>query len=55
MSSIILEEKVNKKRAAYLLDTFTFEHFYATWGGTKTDAKKQYTKLTKYLNTKTKK
>ena len=51
---ILLEEKVNKQRATYLLDTFTFEQFYANWNGTKVDAKKQYAKLIKYLNTKIK-
>ena len=52
--SIVLEEKVNKKRAAYLLDTYTFEQFYTTWTGTKVDAKKQHAKIIKYLNTKIK-
>tara|TARA_R100001463_G_scaffold33061_1_gene73725 strand:+ start:1056 stop:3215 length:2160 start_codon:yes stop_codon:yes gene_type:complete len=52
MSAAVLEEKVNKLRASYLLDTFTFEKFYSAWEGNKTDAKKEYEKIRKYLSSK---
>jgi hypothetical protein len=52
--AIVLEEKINKKRASYLLDTYTFEQFYSTWEGTKVDAKKEHAKIIKYLSAKVK-
>ena len=52
--AIVLEERINKKRASYLLDTYTFEQFYSTWEGTKVDAKKEHAKIIKYLSAKVK-
>lgn len=52
--AVVLEERINKKRASYLLDTYTFDQFYSAWEGSKTDAKKEYTKLIKYLESKVK-
>tara|TARA_R110001592_G_scaffold136661_1_gene353919 strand:- start:356 stop:2521 length:2166 start_codon:yes stop_codon:yes gene_type:complete len=51
-ASIILEEKVNKLRVSYLLETYTFDVFYANWNGKKGDGKKEYNKIIKYLNDK---
>ena len=51
-AEVILEEKVNLLRVSYLLDTYSFENFYATWQGKKGDAKKEYQKIIKYLNHK---
>ena len=52
--AVVIEEKINKKRASFLLDTYTFEHFYSTWEGTKADAKKEHAKIIKYLSSKVK-
>ena len=52
MASIVLEEKVDNLRVSYLLDTYTFERFYSAWEGNKTDAKKEYEKIMRYLNKK---
>jgi hypothetical protein len=52
MASIVLEEKVDNLRCSYLLDTYTFEQFYSAWEGNKTDAKKEYEKIMRYLNKK---
>jgi len=52
--AVVLEERINKKRASYLLDTYTFEQFYSAWEGTKTDAKKQHAKIINYLSAKVK-
>ena len=52
MAAIVLEEKIDNLRASYLLDTYTFKEFYSTWGGNKTDAKKEYEKTMRYLNKK---
>lgn len=51
-ASVVLEEKIDNLRASYLLDTLTFEQFYSAWEGNKTDAKKEYEKIMKYLNHK---
>ena len=52
MAAVVLEENINKLRASYLLDTFTFENFYSTFDGKKQCAIKEYEKITKYLNNK---
>ena len=41
MAAVVLEEQVNKLRVSYLLDTFTFEAFYANGDGKKGDGKKE--------------
>ena len=51
-AAIILEEKVNKLRVSILLETYTFDVFYANWTGKKGDGKKEYDKIIKYLNDK---
>ena len=52
--SVVLRESIDKKKASYLLDSYTFDQFYSAWEGTKTDAKKEYAKLVKYLEAKVK-
>jgi len=52
MAAVVLEERIDNIRASYLLDTLTFDQFYSAWEGNKTDAKKQYEKIIKYLNGK---
>jgi len=52
--AVVIEEKIDKKKASYLLDTYTFDQFYSAWEGNKTDAKKEYAKLIKYLAMKVK-
>ncbi len=52
--AVVVEERIDKKKASYLLDTYTFDQFYTAWEGTKTDAKKEYAKLVKYLEAKVK-
>ena len=47
--SVVLEETINNLRAAYLLECYTFDEFYINWSGTKTDSKKEYENLMKYL------
>ena len=51
-ASVVLEEKINNLKASYLLDTLTFNQFYSAWEGNKTDAKKEYEKIIRYLNDK---
>tara|TARA_R110000851_G_scaffold57631_2_gene134234 strand:- start:4 stop:2169 length:2166 start_codon:yes stop_codon:yes gene_type:complete len=48
----VFEERVDNTKASYLLDTLTFETFFANWTGSKFEAKKEYSKIIKYLNSK---
>jgi len=50
--AVVVEEKIDNLRAFYLLENYTFEMFFGNWDGTKTDAKKEYSKIMKYLNEK---
>ena len=52
MASVVLEENIDTLRASYLLDSYTFDEFYSAWEGNKTDAKKEYEKIMRYLNKK---
>lgn len=52
MSAIALKEKINIAKAQYLLETYTFDNFITIYEGKKTDAKKEYDKIIKYLNHK---
>ena len=55
MSALALIENIHVPRAQYLLETYTFENFMTIYEGKKTDAKKEYDKIIKYLNIKVKK
>ena len=55
MSALALIENIHVPRAQYLLETYTFENFMTIYEGKKTDAKKEYDKIIKYLNMKVKK
>lgn len=55
MSALALIETIHVPRAQYLLETYTFENFMTIYEGKKTDAKKEYDKIIKYLNMKVKK
>ena len=51
--NIILDERINKQRANYLLDNLTFEEYFASTEHTdKNEAKKNYEKIIKYLKYK---
>jgi hypothetical protein len=50
--AVVLNERINKIRACYLLETFKFEDFISIYDGKKSDAKKEYDKIIKYLNMK---
>lgn len=52
MAAVVLEERIDNIKASYILDTYTFEQFYSAWEGNKTDGKKEYEKIIKYLNNK---
>ena len=52
-NNIILDERINKKRANFLLDNLTFEEYFASTEITdKNQAKKNYEKIIKYLKYK---
>tara|TARA_R110001592_G_scaffold48564_1_gene152692 strand:- start:40 stop:2283 length:2244 start_codon:yes stop_codon:yes gene_type:complete len=52
-NNIILDEKINKKRANYLLDNLTFDDYFASVDiYDKNEAKKNYEKIIKYLKYK---
>ena len=53
MESVVLEERINIEKAAYLLETLSFKDFYKTWNGTKKEGQIQYEKMVKYLSNKT--
>lgn len=55
MTALALIETIKLPRAQYLLETYTFENFMTIYEGKKTDAKKEYDKIIKYLNIKVKK
>jgi hypothetical protein len=56
MSAIeYLQEKINIEKAQYLLETYTLEKFMTIYNGKKSDAKKEYDKIIKYLAYKVKK
>lgn len=55
MSALALIETINIPRAQYLLETYTLEKFMTNYEGKKADAKKEYTKIIKYLSFKVKK
>lgn len=55
MSALALIENIHVPRAQYLLETYTFDNFMTIYEGKKTDAKKEYDKIIKYLNMKVKK
>lgn len=50
--AVVLEEKVDNKKVSYLLEEYTFDKFLADYTGTQKDAKADYNKLVKYLNSK---
>jgi hypothetical protein len=50
--AVVLNERIDKTRACYLLETFKFENFMTIYDGNKSDAKKEYDKIIKYLNMK---
>ena len=50
--SCILRESVDLKKVSYLVETYTFNLFKESYTGTATDCKKDFNKLTKYLNSK---
>ena len=50
--SCILRESVDLKKVNYLVETYTFNLFKESYTGTATDCKKDFNKLTKYLNSK---
>jgi len=50
--AVVLNERIDKTRACYLLETFKFENFMTIYDGKKSDAKKEYDKIIKYLNMK---
>ena len=52
--AVVLEERVNTKKVCYLLEHYTYEKFLTNWSGKKCDAKKEYTKIKNYLDTKAK-
>ena len=52
-NNIILDERINKERANFLLDNLTFEDYFAsTEHNDKNEAKKNYEKIIKYLKYK---
>lgn len=50
--AVVLEERVNNKKVSYLLEEYSFDKFLADYTGTQKDAKADYNKLIKYLNSK---
>ena len=50
--SVVLNERINKTHAYYLLETFKIEDFILIYNGKKSEAKKEYDKIIKYLNMK---
>lgn len=50
--SVVLNERINKTHALYLLETFKMEDFILIYNGKKCEAKKEYDKIIKYLNMK---
>ena len=55
MTAIPLKEKINELKAQYLLETYTFDNFMMSYDINKTEGKKEYTKIIKYLINKIKK
>ena len=55
MSAVALIETIHVPRAEYLLETYTFDNFMMSYDDKKGEAKKEYTKIIKYLINKVKK
>ena len=55
MSVEAYRENIHIARAQWLLETYTLENFMTIYDGKKTDAKKEYDKVIKYLTHKIKK
>lgn len=50
--SVVLNERINKTHAYYLLETYKMEDFMLIYNGKRCEAKKEYDKIIKYLNMK---
>lgn len=50
--AVVIKETINLTEAHYLLEHYKYEDFILTFDGKKTDAKKEYDKIVKYLNHK---